>query len=46
MYDMGREEILEEAYKKLHRVFEVHKIEEVNVFNILYYTVITNGFVS
>ena len=42
---MTREELLEEQYKKLHRIHEVYHLEKFNYQNMTYYSTIFLGLV-
>lgn len=46
VYDMTREEMFEEGYKKLNRWHEVYKIDTLSTFNVSYYGALMNGLVT
>jgi hypothetical protein len=45
MYDYNREELIEEAYRRLHRMHEIMGDKKMNYTNILYFTLLTMGLV-
>jgi hypothetical protein len=45
IYDYTREELIEEGYKRLHRIHEIVGEKKMQYTNILYFTLLTMGLV-